>query len=129
MTLFYLNQKKINLWYGDFFKLPLSVCNKISGVYDRAALIALPEEVRRNYTREILKNGQQLSEILLISYEYPAGSVLGPPFCVPESEIKVLYPDFSFQVMNSEIEERVLKDLPKFKSVEVIETTSWPTRT
>lgn len=120
--------EKITLWCGDFFKLPQTVWDKVSGVYDRAALIALPEELRKKYAAEITSRGQKRFEILLISYEYPEGTVQGPPFSVTESEIKNLYQDFSIQMIHSETEEKVLKDHPKFKSVKVIEATYWLNR-
>lgn len=116
---------KITLWCGDFFKLPQSVWDQVSGVYDRAALVALPEELRRKYAAEISGRSQKKLEILLIAYEYPEGTVQGPPFSVPESEIKNLYGEFSQEMIHSATEEKVLKDHPKFKSVKVIEATYW----
>ena len=39
----------ISLWCGDFFKLPQSAIAGMTTIYDRAALIALPPDTRKQY--------------------------------------------------------------------------------
>lgn len=117
--------EKITLWCGDFFKLPQTVWDEVSGIYDRAALVALPEELRLKYSAETAKRITKSVDILLISFEYPDGSIQGPPFSVPEQEIKNIYQQFEIQKIHSEKEERNFKDHPRFKSIEVTETVYW----
>jgi thiopurine S-methyltransferase len=94
----------ITLWCGDFFKLPQDVWNTVTGIYDRAALVALPEDIRQKYAAEITKRSGTV-EVLLVSFEYPQGSIQGPPFSVPEVEIKKIYQGFALQQIHSEQEE------------------------
>lgn len=86
------------LFAGDFFKLQSADLGDIRAVYDRAALIALPPELRRDYAHHmgtLLPSG---AHILLITMEYPQGTLEGPPFCVSEEEIHSLYAaDFSIE--------------------------------
>ncbi|MCL4160804.1 UNVERIFIED_CONTAM: hypothetical protein GTU68_061051, partial [Idotea baltica] len=37
------------LWCGDFFEMPATATRNVSAVYDRAALIALPPAMRKQY--------------------------------------------------------------------------------
>jgi len=81
----------IAIWQGDFFKFPAAGNGTFDMVFDRAALVALPAGKRAAYvqkTADLCKPGAQ---ILLISYDYPPHDMPGPPFPVPESEIRSLY--------------------------------------
>lgn len=87
----------ISLWRGDFFDLTAADLKDIDAVYDRASLIALPEDMRGRYVdkmAEILPPG---TEILLITFSYPEGEMKGPPFSVTDAEVQALYAD-RFQV-------------------------------
>lgn len=115
----------ITLWCGDFFQLPQQVWDKVSGVYDRAALIALPEELRPKYAAEMARRGPKHLEILLITLEYPEGSVQGPPFSVSTPEVEELFHPFKIQKIHSKKEEKFSKDHPKLQSLELYETVYW----
>lgn len=93
--------ENITLWCGDFFKLPKDIWKTITGIYDRAALIALPPEIRQQYAAEIAKQCVKGIEILLVSLEFPEGTIQGPPFSVPEVEIKNIYKTFDIQKIHS----------------------------
>ncbi|MAB25438.1 thiopurine S-methyltransferase [Pseudomonas neustonica] len=76
---------------GDFFKLTAEQMKDITAVYDRAALIALPPDMRRAYvahTRAILPPGWQM---LLVTLDYPQQQRPGPPFSVPDDEVHSLF--------------------------------------
>ncbi len=83
----------IRLWQGDFFALQPSQLSDCQRIYDRAALIALPEQMRRQYVAKLRFLLPQ-ADLLLLSLEYPAGEKQGPPFNVPEAEIRALF-DFA----------------------------------
>jgi thiopurine S-methyltransferase len=120
----------IQLWCGDFFKLPQHVWDKVTGIYDRAALVALPIEVRQKYAREVVtrtENAKHL-EILLVSFEYPDGAAKGPPFSVPEQEVHEIYRPFKIELIHTEKEEKYTKDHPTLKSIELKETVYWVTK-
>jgi thiopurine S-methyltransferase len=81
----------LQIFRGDFFALPAADLGKIDAVYDRAALVALPPEMRIDYVTHLatlLEPGQQ---ILLVTFEYPQQEMPGPPFSVPGDEIEMLY--------------------------------------
>ena len=82
------------LYAGDFFKLQSEHLTRVSRVYDRAALIALPPLMRKSYAdhlRSILPGG---SEIFLITIAYDQEKMKGPPFSVPESEVRDHYEEW-----------------------------------
>ncbi|MDO6563650.1 thiopurine S-methyltransferase [Amphritea sp. 1_MG-2023] len=74
---------------GDFFALPVDEFNSIAWVYDRAALIAFPEAMRRRYARKLSKQLPAGVGILLITLEFEGCE--GPPFAVSEAEVHELY--------------------------------------
>jgi thiopurine S-methyltransferase len=76
---------------GDFFDLRAGDLAGITGVYDRASLIALPPEMRRDYVRQMQQILPQGFLGLLITMEYPDGEMAGPPFPVGEAEVRDLY--------------------------------------
>lgn len=83
----------IDIWVGDIFDLSSSMLlGAIDAVYDRAALVALPEEMRQRYAVHLtaLTHGARQ---LLITYEYDQRLYDGPPFSVREKELRRLYGD------------------------------------
>lgn len=76
---------------GDVFALDADALADCSAVFDRAALIALPPELRQRYVREMHAMLPQGCRALLITLEYPVGEKQGPPFSVTESEVRDLY--------------------------------------
>lgn len=81
----------IELWCGDFFDLKPDDLYDIRVVYDRAALIALPEAMRAGYASRLAVLLQPGSRILLISMDYDESKMQGPPFSVPENEVRGLF--------------------------------------
>jgi thiopurine S-methyltransferase len=62
-----------------------------SVVFDRAALVALPPDLRRRYVDEVYSLLTQGCRGLLITLEYPPHEKQGPPFAVDEAEVRDLY--------------------------------------
>ena len=81
----------IELICGDAFALDAEVLAGCTAVYDRAALIALPPDLRRRYVRELHGQLPAGCRGLLITLEYPPHEKQGPPFTVPEAEVRDLY--------------------------------------
>lgn len=76
---------------GDFFALSAEDVAACQGVYDRAALIALPPAMRERYATlltAILPAGCQQ---LLVTLDYDQAEMDGPPFAVSPSEVRELY--------------------------------------
>lgn len=95
----------VTLWCGDFFKLPASVWAQVGAIYDRAALVALPPEMRQRYTREIVQRASAKMQVLLVAYEYPQDSMQGPPFSVGLDEIRLSYTGFTLHTLATRSEE------------------------
>lgn len=81
----------IELICGDAFNLDAEALAGCAAVYDRAALIALPPELRRRYVCELHAQLPAGCRGLLITLEYPPHEKQGPPFAVPEAEVYELY--------------------------------------
>lgn len=75
----------------DLFETGLDWLAPIDAVYDRAALPALPPEMRRDYATLMLQHLPLNALILLQAMEYPQHEMQGPPFSVDPSEIEELY--------------------------------------
>lgn len=52
---------------GDFFSLTIEHMQTISAVFDRAALVALPPELREQYSQHLIKVLPAKTQILLIN--------------------------------------------------------------
>ncbi|KAA0068704.1 thiopurine S-methyltransferase [Rhodanobacter sp. T12-5] len=81
----------IELICGDVFGLDADALAGCAAVYDRAALIALPPELRLRYVRELHAHLPAGCSALLITLEYPPHEKQGPPFAVLEAEVRELY--------------------------------------
>ena len=79
--------ESVTLWCGDFFSLSRESLGEIAAVYDRAALIALPDEMRTRYVDHLLHVVGPRTPILLLTYEYPEAETKGPPFSVGIEEV------------------------------------------
>lgn len=79
------------IWVGDFFKLAKSDLADIDAWYDRAAMIALPPEMRQRYVQQLCEQLPEQAKGLLITLQYPDGYRDGPPFSVLEGEVEVGY--------------------------------------
>jgi thiopurine S-methyltransferase len=81
----------ICLIQGDFFALRREDLPEIGGVYDRAALIAMPPETQPRYAEQLLALLPARAAMLLITLEYDGGEMQGPPFSTPAEQVRRLY--------------------------------------
>ncbi len=84
--------KNIDIFAGDIFHLSEKILGPVDAIYDRAALVALPDDMRKRYSThlmEITGNAPQL----LICYEYDQNLMAGPPFSISDAEVNRLYKD------------------------------------
>ena len=90
----------IELICGDVFALDDIVLADCAAVYDRAALVALPAELRRRYVDEVYARLPAACSGLLVTLEYPAHQKEGPPFTVTEAEVRERYaPHWSIELL------------------------------
>lgn len=82
----------LRIYMGDFFELTAERLGKVHAVYDRAALVALPDETRVKYAARLAEvTGRALQ--LTLSYSYEQSQTPGPPFSVPTAMVQKLYAD------------------------------------
>ncbi len=81
----------IDIFAGDMFAMTPAMLGSVGAVYDRASLVALPADVRARYAPFLVRLTGGAPH-LLIAFDYDASTVSGPPFPVPEAEIRGIYP-------------------------------------
>ncbi|HKS11466.1 MAG TPA: thiopurine S-methyltransferase [Pseudomonas sp.] len=102
---------EIELWQGDFFDLRAEDVADCVAVYDRAALIALPPDMRERYVHHLSQVLPTASDILLVTLDYDQAHLDGPPFAVTDEEVQRLFGGWRVgQVQACD----VLADSPKF---------------
>lgn len=84
---------EITIYAGDYFKTSNSLIGEVDAVYDRAALIALPESMRQKYVLHMQSLIKPEIPVLLVTMVYPQEQMDGPPFSVSEDEVRSLFAD------------------------------------
>ena len=102
---------------GDAFAVPAALLADCVGVYDRAALIALPPPLRDTYLATLWQRLPIGCRGLLVTLEYPQPEKDGPPFSVDEAEVRAR---FSTDWSPERLERRdILADEPTFQAAGV----------
>ena len=102
----------IELWCGDIFALSAADVADCVGLYDRAALIALPPEMRVRYCAHLESILPRECRGLLVTLEYDQAVMDGPPFSVSNDEVQERLADhWQLQILESR---DVLAESPKF---------------
>ncbi len=76
---------------GDFFATDPGLLGPLDAWYDRAALIALPPDLRARYVAHLDDLLAPGAPGLLVTLEYPPGAIEGPPFAVLADEVRALH--------------------------------------
>jgi thiopurine S-methyltransferase len=90
----------ITVLAGDFFATTPELVGHVDSIYDRAALIALPPPLRARYVPQLRTIAPRAERILLVTLEYPEGTMDGPPFSVDEAEVRALYKNAPVEVLD-----------------------------
>ena len=80
----------IEIICGDVFDIDADVLSGCTAVFDRAALIALPPDMRRRYA-DVYALLPARCRGLMVTLEYPQHEKTGPPFSVSEAEVGSLF--------------------------------------
>ncbi|MFT6113462.1 MAG: thiopurine S-methyltransferase [Oleispira sp.] len=103
----------LQIYVGDFFALTQGDLRDVALVYDRGALIALPEPLRTDYSRHLAKITEYAPQ-LLITLDYDQTVAGGPPFAVSTENIEALYGNsYSIQLLE---EADIIEEEPRFKA-------------
>lgn len=81
---------KIEIIAGDLFAVRAATLATCQGVYDRAAVIALPAAERLRYAAHVYGNLPAGCRGLMVTLEYPQHEMQGPPFSVTAAEVAML---------------------------------------
>ncbi|MBI3580996.1 MAG: thiopurine S-methyltransferase [Nitrospinae bacterium] len=81
----------VEIFCGDFFSLEKGSLSSVRFVYDRAALVALPPDMRKRYADDMAEKLPKNAVMALLALEYEQGEMEGPPFSVPEKEVVSLF--------------------------------------
>lgn len=87
-----LSGQTITLWVADIFALSSDHIGSVNGVYDKAALIALPENMRTKYSEHIRKISGHAPQFI-ITLTYDQSKKAGPPFSISSEQIQQYYGD------------------------------------
>ena len=83
--------EEVELLRADFFDVTRADVGSVSGAFDRAALIALPPELRARYVPHLVELLAPGARILLVTLNYDQLVMSGPPFSVPGAEVRALF--------------------------------------
>lgn len=86
----------IDIFVGDIFKLDAATLGPVDAVYDRAALVALPDDMRARYAGHLPVLTSHVPQ-LLVTFDYDQSVMNGPPFSVPRATVDGLYAS-TFQI-------------------------------
>ena len=81
---------ELEVFVGDMFQLSQATLGPVAAIYDRAALVALPAEMRQRYAKHLVEISQSAPQ-LVICFEYDQALLAGPPFSVNSEEMLNLY--------------------------------------
>nr|WP_225776849.1 thiopurine S-methyltransferase [Pseudomonas sp. Marseille-Q3773] len=101
----------LELWCGDFFALQPEDVGDCSGLYDRAAVIALPPQMRARYLQRLSALLPAGCRGLVVTLDYDQALLDGPPFSVGDGELRQGLA--GWQVDELEVAE-VIEQSPKF---------------
>ncbi|WP_213999390.1 thiopurine S-methyltransferase [Arsukibacterium sp.] len=80
----------LEVFVGDIFELSEDTLGPVAAIYDRAALVALPDTMRQRYAQHLVTISQAAPQ-LVICFEYDQAQLAGPPFSVDSAEMHKLY--------------------------------------
>lgn len=84
------HSENIDIFAGDIFLLTAERLKAVDAVYDRAALVALPQDMRAQYTSHLISVTAAAPQ-LMICYEYDQRVIPGPPFSIDRREVEEHY--------------------------------------
>lgn len=101
--------RDIEVFVGDFFALTGDILGPVDAVYDRAALVAFPADMRQRYTAHLAQITRHARQ-MLITFEYDQSDMDGPPFNVHEDEVRAHYAaDYEIELVRRKVIPQGLK--------------------
>ena len=82
-----LEGENIRTFAGDFFAFTKERSGPVAAIFDRAAVVALPEVMRQAYLEHLLSFLSPGGVCLMVGLHYQHDAPAGPPFSIPLSEV------------------------------------------
>ena len=111
-----LSGQTIALWVADIFMLRTNDVGRVDAVYDRAALIAMPAELRPQYSQQVIDLSQNAPQLLL-TLNYDQNERAGPPFSISHEQIQQYY-SAHYQIQELEGKPSTLNAAPEMAVTE-----------
>ena len=80
----------LEIFVGDIFELSGDLLGRVDAIYDRAALVAFPTEMRGRYGAHVAAI-THLAPQFLICFEYDQAVMNGPPFSIDRQKVHDVY--------------------------------------
>jgi thiopurine S-methyltransferase len=80
----------LDVLVGDIFDVTREMLGPVDATFDRAALVALPADLRPRYAAHVIEITAGAPQ-LLVTFEYDQARMEGPPFSVPAEEVRAEY--------------------------------------
>lgn len=115
----------IEIICGDIFGVDKATLASCSAVYDRAALVALPADMRGRYVRHVYGGLAPGYRGLLLTLEYDQALMEGPPFSVAADEVQALYAAHAVAQETDRLD--IIDKEPKFaaRGLRHLESVTW----
>jgi thiopurine S-methyltransferase len=101
----------IKLLQGDIFNLDLDATGECQGFYDRAALIALPPQLRQKYVDRVCAVLEPGAKGIVSSVDYTSPEEVGPPFNITVDQFQKLYKKFDMDLVGENLKATAPKKL------------------
>tara|TARA_B100000459_G_scaffold147535_1_gene118356 strand:+ start:6386 stop:7021 length:636 start_codon:yes stop_codon:yes gene_type:complete len=85
--------ENINMYLADFFKVQPDDA-PFSAWYDRAALVALPPSMRKQYVEQLRDLTLPGAKGLMVTFDYPKEEMKGPPFALSDEDVELFFEPF-----------------------------------
>ena len=86
--------RKIDIWVGDIFELAATDIGHVDAIYDRAALVALPDtspdHLRSRYAQQLIDLTDGARQ-LLVTFDFDQQQRPGPPFAITAKQLQTYY--------------------------------------
>ena len=82
---------ELSILEGDFFELNRELTGPLQAIWDRAAMVAIPQPRRASYVAKMLELLDPESRILLVNWDADRPVEMGPPFRLRSEEVHALY--------------------------------------
>jgi len=84
--------ENIDIFVGDFFTLTPEIIGYVDAIYDRAAIVALPNGMRIDYSKHMLSLAPDIPQ-MMTTVVYDQSLMDNSPFSVDREELEKLYGD------------------------------------